>query len=743
MKLAPVIRSHWKALLLIALAAMLLVAAAGWLMLPYYLERNLLPGLARPFGIELALKARRIGPSGADFAEIKTGSAASIDSVRADYRIGYPFAVKNVTISGVRLDVSFRDGRWSIAGIPLERFQSAKPKAEAHKSRSPVPPYLKLETIELRNVTLSLDYNGKLLEVPCSVDLRIRPDVFGFNGVAKLGKSELAFDGIFETSTGTTVFNLRSPRLDTRDVEIVKLPAATVELKVGSRYANGILDADVQAAILPSIGGLQFDEPVKTDQKVRFAGGKLTAEGKTAPFSFRLPGGQTFKLEGETVNSFQYEPGAPLALSVKPPEIRSEFGAWQLKGTGLSAGLAGDRMTFGAALSARSGELEIRLPKLSGDFPLMEPAIDFGSIYLNGKEMARGSLKGKVEDSKFRFESLFAAAEFPGLELKAGGEVPLADYQRSVVSINLPPWRPQAPVEAQKLLATLPDFKLNGTLSAGLTLRFERGAPVVAGKFALSDGEVANANGDFKVSGAALNCQWIDLAALRSAPSQRLTVKRIEFGKFLLTDADVQFQTESMKDLLIESTQIKWCGGNVQTRALRLYSGQRSLRTTVYCDNINLAKALKEMGVADAEGEGVLSGQIPLRLNADGVTFEQGYLHTDPGHGGSIKIGGEGGEMISAMAQSVTEGRLFQEALKDFNYQWAKLHLSTDSENLKLQLLFDGKPAGALPFAQGADGRLTYHAEGKATFQGLQLNVNLRLPLNRLLKINQLFHNPK
>ena len=55
-------------------------------------------------------------------------------------------------------------------------------------------------------------------------------------------------------------------------------------------------------------------------------------------------------------------------------------------------------------------------------------------------------------------------------------------------------------------------------------------------------------------------------------------------------------------------------------------------------------------------------------------------------------------------------------------------------------LQFDGKPDGPLPFVQDQEtGRLSYHAEGKASFQGLQLNLNLSLPLNRLLKVNQLF----
>ena len=53
-------------------------------------------------------------------------------------------------------------------------------------------------------------------------------------------------------------------------------------------------------------------------------------------------------------------------------------------------------------------------------------------------------------------------------------------------------------------------------------------------------------------------------------------------------------------------------------------------------------------------------------------------------------------------------------------------------------LQLDGRPAGPLPFTTDEEtGQLRRDPNGRANFQGIQLNINTRLPLNRFLKINE------
>lgn len=741
MKFATVIRSRWRVLLPVALVVLLLIAAIGWLLLPRYLERGLLPGLARPFGLDLRLEARRTGLFGADFADVRGGGADapfSIDSIRVDYRLGYPFKVKKITVSDLRLIIDQANGEWRIGGIPLSRFRTGA--APGKSAGSPLPASLKLDRIEVRRALLRLDYAGKQLELPCSGEVRFDAEIIRFDFAGSLGKSPLNLTGTISPATGTVEFEMRSPALATADLALFKLPAASINFALRGRVAGGAIDADCLGTITPALPGLSFEKPLETSQQLHYQSGKLLISGKTKPFSFQYAGTRRAELSDETVNTVEFEIGKAPVFTLKPAAIRSQIGDLRLRVADSSIQYSAGRLRFETALGARFENVSLRLPKVSGDFPLDAPAIDFGTIQLNDKDIATGVIRGGLKDQVYFFESQITSAVYPKLRVKSTGSMPVGDIQQSVMTISLPPWRPPEPIKLRQLSDKAPDLTVNGTVSAGVTMHFERGIPIFAGSVGVSEGEAVSPKGDFKVSGLSLGCQMLDLVAFRTAPSQRISIKHIELGRFRLNDAELRFQADSLKDYLLESSQLGWCGGTIQSRAVRIYAGQRTLRTIIYCDNINLAEALKQLGVVESEGDGVMAGQIPLRISSEGFTFEQGYLHSDPGRGGVIRIGGQGGEMLSAMTQSVDEARLLQEALKNFRYQWAKLFVSTDSENLKLNLQFDGKPDGPLPFVQDQEtGRLSYHAEGKASFQGLQLNLNLSLPLNRLLKVNQLF----
>ena len=57
--------------------------------------------------------------------------------------------------------------------------------------------------------------------------------------------------------------------------------------------------------------------------------------------------------------------------------------------------------------------------------------------------------------------------------------------------------------------------------------------------------------------------------------------------------------------------------------------------------------------------------------------------------------------MVNGMAGAVAQQSQFDfalEALKDFTYSWAKIHLEMQKDALAVKLQFDGQPNQALPF---------------------------------------------
>ena len=87
---------------------------------------------------------------------------------------------------------------------------------------------------------------------------------------------------------------------------------------------------------------------------------------------------------------------------------------------------------------------------------------------------------------------------------------------------------------------------------------------------------------------------------------------------------------------------------------------------------------------------------------------------------------------------------LAQEALKDFEYTWAKLGLNSDADTLQMKLQFDGKPSGPLPFKYSKEigGFIRVSADSPGShFQGIRLDVNLSLPLNEILAYKEITDN--
>lgn len=81
-------------------------------------------------------------------------------------------------------------------------------------------------------------------------------------------------------------------------------------------------------------------------------------------------------------------------------------------------------------------------------------------------------------------------------------------------------------------------------------------------------------------------------------------------------------------------------------------------------------------------------------------------------------------------------------ALKDYDYRWAKVTMNTVDDDLLVQLQFDGKPAAPLPFVYQpeAGGFVKADPDSKGSlFQGIRLDVNVTLPLNRMLRYRELF----
>ncbi|MGW8288456.1 MAG: intermembrane phospholipid transport protein YdbH family protein, partial [Desulfobulbales bacterium] len=227
------------------------------------------------------------------------------------------------------------------------------------------------------------------------------------------------------------------------------------------------------------------------------------------------------------------------------------------------------------------------------------------------------------------------------------------------------------------------------------------------------------------------------LPDLRSAPAQKIIFSKAALGDIVFEDGKIIWQLESHESLLVEESEFHWAGGRVFSSAVRLTPDMKTVTVPIFCDRLKLADLLEQFGVSNATGEGTVSGRIPVTIGKKTINFEDGFLYSSPGHGGSIKVAA-----FDTLAAGIPKNTpqfaqidFAAEALKNFSYNWVKLLFNTKGEELVMQMQMDGKPVQALPFRYDSKtGTLQRIDAGTGGIdQPINLEVNFRLPLNRFL----------
>ena len=201
---------------------------------------------------------------------------------------------------------------------------------------------------------------------------------------------------------------------------------------------------------------------------------------------------------------------------------------------------------------------------------------------------------------------------------------------------------------------------------------------------------------------------------------------------------------EDRRTLFVEKAGLQWCRGRINAAAIRIIPGKEDYDVTLFCDRLNLAMVLEQLGAADAGGEGTVNGRIPVRWVDGRLSFDNGFLYSTPGQPGQIQLKGTGALLAGVPPDSPqhTQLDIATEALKDYTYQWAKLNVQSDKDVLLLKLQLDGKPNRLLPFAYDQQlGRFIRIAgEGQAEFKGINIDLNFKSPLNEIIHYKELLN---
>ena len=361
---------------------------------------------------------------------------------------------------------------------------------------------------------------------------------------------------------------------------------------------------------------------------------------------------------------------------------------------------------------------------------------------VHGKR-ALGKLAGRITQKRdaYALEATHTSDLFPGMTAVATGKVftkepRLADAD---LSFQIPSYQLPTETDLGRFVPAAKGVTLSGMISAqgnasisSIGISGDLDLVMQGGALRMTENKIA-------VEGIDMSLRFPELPRIRSGPAQQIRFSRAAMGGIVVDGGTVDGQVESANTLFIEKGRLNWCDGKVDAGSLRITAGKQDYQISLYCQRLGLSRILEQLGSVNARGTGTVNGRIPIVYSKGNIRFDDGFLFSTPGEAGRIQLTGT--DMLTrgipVGTPQFAQVELAQAALTDYAYDWAKLGLVSEGEDFVMRLQFDGKPANPLPFVYkkeiGSFVRVEAGAQG-SVFQGIGLDVNLRLPLNQLLQ---------
>ena len=354
-----------------------------------------------------------------------------------------------------------------------------------------------------------------------------------------------------------------------------------------------------------------------------------------------------------------------------------------------------------------------------------------------------GKIVGRIIQKRdaYALKATHASDLFPGMTAVFTGTVftkgpRLADAD---LSFQIPSYQLPAESDLGRFVPAAKGVTLSGMLSAQGKASISSNGISGDLDLAMQGGALRMAENKIAVEGIDMTLRFPELPRIRSGPAQQIRFSRAAMGNIVADGGTLDGQVESANTLFIEKGRLNWCGGKVDAGSLRITAGKQDYQVSLYCQRLGLSRILEQLGSVNATGTGTVNGRIPIVYRNGNIRFDDGFLFSTPGEAGRIQLTGT--DMLTrgipAGTPQFAQVELAQAALKDYAYDWAKLGLVSEGEDFVMRLQFDGKPANPLPFVYrkeiGSFVRVEVGTQG-SVFQGIGLDVNLRLPLNQLLQ---------
>ncbi len=631
------------------------------------------------------------------------------------------------------------------------------------KAQLAVDTVLQLKPLSVQKFTSTLD----------SHDLHINGKGFSISSFGELPSKITASGTLNEFQVGGTGFQVSGPF------------ASSVDFDSNFSQADSSIQWNGSLAIIPITGSflgnrlqLQEVKPVSLHHS-----GTKTDAGFSARLTKELPDksleGSSFVMQYDNITTRMQDYGVEAQLTYEKASGPKPFSmAVFLQGLDVSATTPQGNISFpqvglrahatgfpgqenahftghfdleGGSISLEGQQLLLSGIQLTLPFawPFADPVANGDlrseSINLGGKKIGSFAAEVAQAEESISVKGTFSSALIPGSGVSLQGtlQVPqnnnsFADFTFSLDGAHL------SVSDLASVFPTLHGISGGGKVDLQGDLAFSKCGFSGEAELALSDGSLILQDAETELENIQMHLQFPLLPHIRTRPRQQLSIGSIRKKQVLVNDLYTWFEIESPGSLFIEKISGRWSGGRVFTSSFLLQKGQDALDVALFCDRLELSSILSQFNLAEAGGEGKMSGRIPL-LYTDGKFFvDDGFLFSTPGEKGHLKI-----KQSKFLETTVPDDvphfsplHFAGAALADFEYNWAKLQINSEEQNLVLKLQVDGKPREKLPFyfdtKKNVFVRLEDASKGGID-QPIRLDVNFNVPLNEMYQYKDRF----
>lgn len=733
-----------------------LLLGAGWFLsswTPVYLEK-LVPGLAREMGLPLhEFTIRRAGLFSADIGPVRLGpkkNGLRLNTVRLEYT---PASLRRkrvnaVIIQGLHLHAQYTPQGWR---IPL--LDSLDLKSDSNKTTSLLP--LPFDRVDLDGALLDLEINGTPLAVPFMARVEPTDKSIPFHLKLRPRDQTLDVDGVYTPGNESVSFTVDTASLrlgawaDLLPVPLKGVVDLNLEAGLAIGPAQAMLDS-LQARL-----DMAVHKPDLTALSLPFTGdATLVADiaGTSADFTLSVAdmqlAGTAAAKQNASAWSVRLEAGNQGAITLPAGGQQAVLSGLQLSTAG-TVGPDGSDLTLEVRSKGITVDRKLHTGPISLDLPLAWPTPKKGapgSLAVAGLRFGThriGSLSARLWQQGLGagLKGTLRSKLLPGLSIDLKGQY-AAETETGTLNFKSL-YTLRKGTDLSQWVPDLAGYTVSGDMDLDGGLHFGPDGLQSNAALYLTDGTLHHAESNLSVTGILLIFESPDLTELRSAPAQLFSFNELRAGTITVTNGRASFQLERGGVILAESGSFDWAGGHVSTQAFRVVPGKNEYDVVLFCNELKLSEILGQLGLAEAHGRAAMSGELPVTWKNGKISFNGGFLHSTPGEGGVIQV-----DAMETLLDAIPKGtpqrgqlELAQEAVKDFEYKWVRLKADTVGDDLFVRLSLDGKPRSTLPFVYRKEFGGFIKVEGDmqgSNFQGLRLDVNFSLPLDRILLYKEL-----